>query len=142
MRHVFLESAATGLAERDIATLRFQFPYMERESRSPDRPEVAHATIRAAVQIAGTLTGLPLIAGGKSYGGRMTSQAQALSPQPGVLGLAFLGFPLHPAGRPGRDRGNHLFDVQIPMLFVQGTEDDLAILDQLQPVCVGPGLSC
>jgi hypothetical protein len=137
MRHAFLESIATGLAERGIATLRYQFPYMERGSRRPDRPELAHATIRAAVDVAQCRTDLPLVAGGKSFGGRMTSQAQALSPLPGVRGLAFLGFPLHPAGRPARDRGAHLFDVHIPMLFVQGTRDDLASLDQLRPLCGG-----
>jgi hypothetical protein len=134
--HRFMTATADGLAERGIATLRYQFPYMERGSKRPDPPKLAHAAVRAAVAAAQTaLPKLPLIAGGKSFGGRMTSQAQAASPLPGVGGLAFLGFPLHPAGRPSGERGQHLFDVQLPMLFLQGTRDTLAALDELQPMC-------
>ncbi len=109
---------------------------MERGSKRPDPPKLAHAAVRAAVaEAARRLPKLPLIAGGKSFGGRMTSQAQAAAPLPGVRGLAFLGFPLHPANQPSRDRGKHLFDVQVPMLFLQGTRDALAMLDQLEPLC-------
>ena len=136
MHHPFMENVARGLASRGIATLRYQFPYMERGSKRPDPPPLAQATVRAAVAEAQRL--LPdtaLIAGGKSFGGRMTSQAQAKAPLEGVHGLAFLGFPLHPAGRPSQDRAEHLFEVQIPMLFLQGTRDNLASLDQLEPVC-------
>jgi uncharacterized protein len=136
MTHPFMASAAAGLAGRGIATLRYQFPYMERGGKRPDPPKLAHATVRAAMgEALRLLPGLPLIAGGKSFGGRMTSQAQALIPLPGVHGLAFLGFPLHPAGRPSRDRGEHLFDVHIPMLFLQGTRDALADMKQLKPLC-------
>ena len=141
MQHPFIAAVAAELAQRGIATLRYQFPYMENRARRPNSPAVAQATVRAAVEMAlGWLPGLPLIAGGKSFGGRMTSQAQARAPLRGVCGLAFLGFPLHPAGRPSRDRAEHLFDVQIPMLFLQGTRDALAALDQLEPVCraLGP----
>ncbi len=134
MTHLFMEAVADELAARGVATMRYQFPYMERGSKRPDQPPVAHATVRAAVEAASRL-GLPLIAGGRSFGGRMTSQAQALSPLSGVQGLAFLGFPLHPAGRPSSDRAQHLADVQIPMLFLQGTRDELAHLDHLQSVC-------
>jgi len=136
MDHPFMENVARGLASRGIATLRYQFPYMERGSKRPDPPPLAQATVRAAVAEAQRL--LPdtaLIAGGKSFGGRMTSQAQAKAPLEGVHGLAFLGFPLHPAGRPSQDRAEHLFEIQIPMLFLQGTRDNLASLDQLEPVC-------
>ncbi len=136
MTHPFMAAAAAGLAERGIATLRFQFPYMERRSKRPDPPMLAQATIRAAVEAAqAALPKLPLIAGGKSFGGRMTSQAQGAMPLPGVLGLVFLGFPLHGAGRPSAERGEHLFNVQVPMLFLQGTRDALAALDELQPLC-------
>ncbi len=135
MAHPFLKSVAEELAARGIATLRYQFPYMEQGARRPDPPKVAHAAVRAAVAAAaGLLPALPRIAGGKSFGGRMTSQAQAASPLPGVLGLAFLGFPLHPAGRPSDERAHHLFDVEIPMLFLQGTRDSLADLKLLRPV--------
>lgn len=135
MTHPFMAAIANGLAEHGIATLRYQFPYMEQRSRRPDAPKVAHATVRAAVTEASRLApALPLFAGGKSFGGRMTSQAQADSPLPGVRGLIFLGFPLHPAGRPSDERAKHLFDVQIPMLFLQGTRDELADLTLLQPV--------
>ena len=109
---------------------------MEQGGKRPDPPRLAHAAVRAAVaEAARLLPGLPLIAGGKSFGGRMTSQAQALEPLPGVRGLAFLGFPLHPAGKPSRERGQHLFDVRMPMLFLQGTRDALAMLDELEPLC-------
>jgi predicted alpha/beta-hydrolase family hydrolase len=135
MEHVFMTAFANGLADRGIATLRYQFPYMEQGSKRPDRPAVAHAAVRAAVaQAAQVLPGLPLFAGGKSFGGRMTSQAQAASPLPGVKGLAFVGFPLHPAGKPSDDRARHLSDVELPMLFLQGTRDELADLALLQPV--------
>jgi len=136
MDHPFMRSVAAELDQRGIATLRYQFPYMEQRAKRPDVPQVAQATVRAAAAAAlRLLPGLPLVAGGKSFGGRMTSQAQAKAPLPGVRGLAFLGFPLHPAGRPSQDRAQHLFDVQIPVLFLQGTRDALASLDQLEPVC-------
>jgi predicted alpha/beta-hydrolase family hydrolase len=136
MNHPFMENVAHGLASRGIATLRYQFPYMERGIKRPDPPPLAQATVRAAVAAAQRLLpDTPLIAGGKSFGGRMTSQAQAKAPLEGVHGLAFLGFPLHPAGRPSQDRAKHLFEVKIPMLFLQGTRDNLASLDQLEPVC-------
>ena len=135
MRHPFLESMAGRLAERGIATLRYQFPYMERRARRPDPPAVAEATVRAAVEEAARATpGVPLIAGGKSFGGRMTSSAQASAPLPGVRGLVFLGFPLHAPGRPGDERAEHLSQVHIPMLFLQGTRDDFADLKLLQPL--------
>ncbi len=135
MNHPFMAAVAAELALRGIATLRYQFPYMERGAKRPDPPPLAHATVRAAVAAAhDALPDLPLIAGGKSFGGRMTSQAQAKALLPGVRGLAFLGFPLHPAGKPSQDRAKHLFDVQIPMLFLQGTRDTLAALDQLEPL--------
>jgi predicted alpha/beta-hydrolase family hydrolase len=135
MEHPFMASVAQGLAERGVATLRYQFPYMERGSKRPDAPKLAHASVRAAVAEASRLApGLALIAGGKSFGGRMTSQAQAASSLPGVRGIAFLGFPLHPAGRPADERGKHLFDVQVPLLFMQGTRDELAHLELLQPL--------
>lgn len=135
MEHPFMAAVATELEALGIATLRYQFPYMERRSRRPDSPELCHATIRAAVAEAIRLAPeLPLVAGGRSFGGRMTSQAQALSPLPGVRGLAFLGFPLHAAKRPADARGKHLFDVQIPMLFLQGTRDELAALELLEPL--------
>ena len=135
--HSFMEDVATGLAEREIATLRYQFPYMERGSGRPDAPPVCHATVRAAVEEAARLLpGVPLFAGGKSFGGRMTSQAQAQasSPLPGVRGIIFLGFPLHLAKKPSDSRAAHLSDVRIPMLFLQGTRDELADLTLLEPV--------
>ncbi len=140
MTHSFMAAIAAGLAERGIATLRYQFPYMERGSKRPDPPKLAHATVRAAVAEAlRLLPDIPLVAGGKSFGGRMTSQAQAETPLPGVVGLAFLGFPLHPAGRPSQDRGQHLFEIHIPLLFLQGTRDALADMDQLKPLCEALG---
>jgi len=141
MAHPFMAAVANGLAERRIATLRYQFPYMEQRSKRPDAPKVAHAAVRAAVSEASRLVPeLALFAGGKSFGGRMTSQAQAVSPLPGVRGLVFLGFPLHPAGQPSTERAKHLFDVQIPMLFLQGTRDDLAHLPLVETLCkeLGP----
>lgn len=125
--HIFMEQIAIGLYARGIATLRYQFPFMEKGSKRPDSPAVAHAAIRAAAAEARRrCRGLPLVAGGKSFGGRMTSQAQALRPLPGVRGLAFLGFPLHPPDKPAIVRAEHLSDVEIPMLFVQGVRDKLA----------------
>jgi predicted alpha/beta-hydrolase family hydrolase len=144
MTHPFMAAVAEELGERGIATLRFQFPYMEQGSKRPDAPKVAHATVRAAVAEARRrLPALALFAGGKSFGGRMTSQAQAAASLEGVLGLAFLGFPLHPAGRPSVERGQHLFEVRIPMLFLQGTRDGLATLSELEPLCeaLKPGAS-
>jgi predicted alpha/beta-hydrolase family hydrolase len=140
MTHASMQSIAAGLGDRGVATLRYQFPYMEKASKRPDQPAVAHAAVRAAVAEAGRCCdGLPLIAGGKSFGGRMTSQAQALSPLSGVRGVAFLGFPLHPAGKPSSDRAKHLGDIKIPMLFLQGTRDALAELSLLESVVKGLG---
>lgn len=135
MTHRSMAANAEGLAERGIATLRYQFPYMEKGGGRPDPPRIAHAAVRAAVAKAAELgPDLPLFAGGRSFGGRMTSQAQAESPLPGVKGLAFLGFPLHPAGKPGIERADHLQRVQIPMLFVSGDHDALAELALLRPM--------
>jgi predicted alpha/beta-hydrolase family hydrolase len=140
MNHPFMVVVAEELAERGIATLRYQFLYMEQGGRRPDPPALAQATVRAAVAAASKLaSGLPLIAGGKSFGGRMTSQAQAAAPLDGVRGLAFLGFPLHAAGKPSNDRAKHLLDVKVPMLFLQGTRDTLADLAMLRPVVAGLG---
>ena len=140
MNHPFMAAVAAELAERGIATLRYQFSYMEQGGRRPDPPALAQATVRVAVAKAGKLVrGLPLIAGGKSFGGRMTSQAQAAAPLEGVCGLAFLGFPLHPAGQPSDSRAKHLSDVKVPMLFLQGTRDALAALAMLKPVVKGLG---
>lgn len=140
MHHANMESNARGLAERGVATLRYQFPYMEKRQRRPDPPRIAHAAVRAAVAQANELAGdLPLFAGGRSFGGRMTSQAQASEPLPGVRGLAFLGFPLHPTGSPGIERADHLAKVAIPMLFVSGERDALADLDLLKNVVDGLG---
>src|SRR5438093_7282726 len=133
MAHPFMAAMANGLSERGIATLRYQFPYMERGSKRPDAPKLAHATVRAAVQEASRLQ-LVLFAGGKSFGGRMTSQAQAVSPLPGVRGIVFLGFPLHLPRRVSDERAKHLFEVEIPMLFLQGTRDEFAELPLLQSV--------
>ena len=135
MTHHFMETVATGLAARGIATLRDQFPEMEKGSKRPDPPAIAHAAVRAAVtEAVRACPGLPLLAGGKSFGARMTSQAQAKTPLANVRGLAFLGFPLHPAAKPASDRADHLSDVQVPMLFLQGTKDKLAEPDLLKPV--------
>jgi uncharacterized protein len=134
MSHAFMAAFAHGLAERGVATLRFQFPFMERGSKRPDSPPVAQAAVRAAVaQAAHQWPGLPLWAGGKSFGGRMTSLAQAAEPLPGVRGLVFVGFPLHPADKPSDERAAHLNDVNCPMLFLQGTRDELASLERLRP---------
>jgi predicted alpha/beta-hydrolase family hydrolase len=140
MSHPFMAAVATGLCERAIATLRYQFPYMEKASKRPDAPAVTHAAVRAAVkEAARRCPGLPLIAGGKSFGGRMTSQAQAIAPLAGVRGLAFLGFPLHPAGKPSVSRAAHLSEIRVPMLFLQGARDSLAELKLLEPVVKGLG---
>ena len=134
MEHPFMTRVALGLSERGIATLRYQFPYMERGSRRPDVPKVAHAAVRAAVaEAARRAPKLPLIAGGKSFGGRMTSQAQSVSPLPGVVALLFFGFPLHPAGKPSIDRAQHLAGIKVPMLFVQGTRDEMADAGLIEP---------
>jgi|ERR1700687_732853 len=142
MTHEFMELVAAGLCDRGIATLRYQFPYMEKRSRRPDPPAIAHASVRAAVaEAARCCPGFTLVAGGKSFGGRMTSQAQAITPLAGVHGLAFLGFPLHPVGKPSDTRAKHLGDVDVSMLFVQGTRDKLAELQLLEPVVKRLGTS-
>jgi len=135
MTHPFLASFAKALAARGIATVRYNFPYMDRGSKRPDTPKVAQAAVREAVaEAAKALPKLALFAGGKSFGGRMTSQAQAAGPLPGVRGLVFLGFPLHAPGNPSDERGAHLFDVKVPMLFLQGTRDDFAKMELLKPL--------
>jgi predicted alpha/beta-hydrolase family hydrolase len=135
MTHPIMAAAAKGLAERSIATLRYEFPYMQAKSKRPDPPKIAQAAVREAViEAATSMPGLPLFAGGKSFGGRMTSQAQAAEPLPGVRGLIFLGFPLHAAGKPSDERAKHLFDVKVSMLFLQGSRDALADLTLLEPV--------
>ncbi len=135
MRHAFMEDMVRRLADADIATLRYQFPYMEAGRRRPDPPYLLHATVRSAVaEVARRAPALPLIAGGKSMGGRMTSAAAAEAELVGVRGLVFLGFPLHPAGKPGTERAKHLERVDLPMLFLQGTRDRLADLELLEPV--------
>ena len=135
MYNKFLENLAADLAEEGIATLRYQFPYMEERRRVPDRPELLTATVREAVRAAAEAARkLPLLVGGKSMGGRMTSQAAALGLLPGVKGIVFFGFPLHPPNKPGTSRGDHLAKVQIPMLFLQGSKDAFAELQLLQPV--------
>jgi predicted alpha/beta-hydrolase family hydrolase len=141
MAHPFMTAIANELATRGVATLRYQFPYMESGSKRPDPPKIAHAAVRAAVGEAGRLLPqLPLVAGGKSFGGRMTSQAQAAAPLANVRGLAFLGFPMHPAKQPSNERARHLSDVQLPMLFLQGTRDELADLHLVQELAgtLGP----
>ncbi|MDO8756046.1 MAG: dienelactone hydrolase family protein [Polaromonas sp.] len=140
MNHAFMAAIAQGLAERGIATLRFNFPFMEQGSKRPDSPAVAHAAIRAAVAEASRqLPGVPLFAGGKSYGGRMTTQAQTAEPLPGVSGIVLVGFPLHPAGKPSSERAAHLAGVKLPMLFLQGTRDGLADLGLITQTTAGLG---
>jgi uncharacterized protein len=140
MRHRFMQDMTACLAAAGIATLRYQFPYMEAGGRRPDARPVLLATVRAAVAAARTAApDLPLLAGGKSMGGRMTSLAAAAAPLPGMQGLVFFGFPLHPAGRPSTERAEHLERVELPMLFVQGERDSLAQLDLLRPICAGLG---
>lgn len=133
--HPSMAALAEGFAQRGVATLRFNFPYMERGSKRPDPPELAHRAVRAAVDVACRRAGeLPLFAGGRSFGGRMTSQAQAVTPLPGVRGLVFFAFPLHPEGKPSTARAEHLADIEISMLFIQGTRDKLADMQLLRPV--------
>jgi predicted alpha/beta-hydrolase family hydrolase len=140
MRQAFMETLAARLSERGVATLRYQFPYMETGRGGPSPRALLTATVRAAVRKAADVAGdLPLLAGGKSMGGRMTSLAAAAAPLPGVRGLAFFGFPLHAAGRPSADRGKHLYDVPLPMLFLQGTRDRLADLQLIEPLCEALG---
>lgn len=140
MTHRSMAANAEGLAARGIATLRYQFLYMEKGSKRPDAPKLAHAVVRAAAAQAALLApDLPLFAGGRSFGGRMTSQTQAEAALPGVRGLAFLGFPLHPAGKPGVERAEHLARVEVPMLFVSGARDALAELSLLRPVIADLG---
>ena len=143
MTHPFMEDMAERLARRGVATLRYQFPYMEQGKRPPNPAPVLKATVRSAVAAAAEFGGgLPLLAGGKSMGGRMTSLAASEEALPGVLGLVFFGFPLHAAGKPGAERSKHLADVKAPMLFLQGTRDRLADLELLRPVCRGLGRRC
>ncbi|HZZ87583.1 MAG TPA: alpha/beta family hydrolase [Caulobacteraceae bacterium] len=140
MTHRSMAAIADGLAARDVATLRYQFPYMEKGGKRVDAPPVAHAAVRAAAAEGARRAGpAPLFAGGRSFGGRMTSQAQALAPLPGVRGLVFFAFPLHTAGKPSVDRAAHLAEIGVPMLFLQGTKDTLAELDLLQPMVAGLG---
>jgi predicted alpha/beta-hydrolase family hydrolase len=141
MRHPFLESIAQALLSREVATLRYEFPYMEAKKSRPDSPAVAAARVREAVDRANQeWPGLPLLAGGKSFGGRMTSTAQSEAPLPGVKGLVFLGFPLHPPGKPSTTRAEHLYQIEIPMLFLQGTRDEFAQRPLITEVCeqLGP----
>ena len=136
MTHPFLEKLVAALADAGIATLRYQFPYMEERRRVPDRPDLLASTVAAAVRLATEIAPqLPLLAGGKSMGGRMTSQAAAENLLGPVKGLVFFGFPLHPPNRPGTKRAEHLAKVGVPMLFLQGTRDTLADLTLLRPVC-------
>ena len=140
MNHAFMEAIAQGLVERSIASLRFNFPFMEQGSKRPDSPAVAHAAIWAAVaETARRMPDVPLFAGGKSYGGRMTTQAQAAEPLPGLKGIVLVGFPLHPAGKPSAERAAHLDSVKLPMLFLQGTRDSLADLDLITQVTASLG---
>ena len=140
MRHSFMEDLAAKLADQNVATLRYQFPYMEKRTKRPDPSNVLMDTVRAAVATAKRHAGaLPLYAGGKSMGGRMTSLAAAEEPLNGVRGLIFFGFPLHAAGKPGAERGQHLAAIKIPMLFLQGSRDTLAELKLLKPLCVRIG---
>ncbi len=140
MSHPFMAKLAEELSGVGVATLRYQFPYVEERRRVPDAPAVLTATVVAAVRTAANAAlGLPLLAGGKSMGGRMTSQAAAEHPLDGVRGLVFFGFPLHPPGRPGTKRADHLAKVTAPMLFLQGTRDTFADLALLRPVCAKLG---
>lgn len=140
MRHVFMESVAAELAKQNIATLRYHFPYIEKGKKSPDPPPILMKAVRSAVNTAlETVDDLPLLAGGKSLGGRMTSSAAAQEALPEVQGLVFFGFPLHAPGRQSTDRADHLAKVPLPMLFLQGTRDKLADLELLRPVCDGLG---
>ena len=140
MTHRSLAAIADGLEALGVATLRYQFPYMEKGGKRPDPPPVAHAAVRAAAaEAARRAAGTPLFAGGRSFGGRMTSQAQAAQPLPDVRGLVFFAFPLHPAGKPAVDRAGHLAKVALPMLFLQGANDALAQLDLLEPTVAGLG---
>jgi uncharacterized protein len=140
MRHRFMEDVAAKLAQRGVATLRYQFPYMEKRTKRPDTEAMLTDTVRAAVTAAKKQAGdLPLFAGGKSMGGRMTSLAAAKAPLDGVRGLIFFGFPLHAAGRPGAERGEHLADMTVPLLFLQGSRDVLAELKLLEPLCAKLG---
>lgn len=140
MKHPFLERIAQTFASKDIATFRYEFPYMQSKKSRPDPPAIAEAAVRAAVAEAARFApGVPIFAGGKSFGGRMTSQAQSSQPMPGVRGLVFLGFPLHPPGKPGVSRAEHLTSVDVPMLFLQGTRDEFAQLDLLRQVVGGLG---
>jgi len=135
MNHPFMQRASEALEARGIATHRFDFPYMQAKKSRPDPPAIAEDAVRKAVAEAARITpGLPIFAGGKSFGGRMTSQAQASQPMPGVRGLIFFGFPLHPPGRPSTTRADHLTSVDVPMLFLQGTRDEFAQLDLLREV--------
>lgn len=139
MRHSFMEALAGALAERAIATLRWEFPYMAAGKKRVDAPAVAEAAARDVWNASARLTKLPRFAGGKSFGGRMTSRAHAAEPLADLRGLIFVGFPLHPAGRPGIDRAEHLSRAAGKMLFVQGTRDDLAELSLLRPVVAALG---
>lgn len=140
MNHPFMQRAAEALEARGIATYRYEFPYMQAKKSRPDPPAIAEAAVRkAVVEAARKYPGLPILAGGKSFGGRMTSQAQGSQPMPGVRGLVFFGFPLHPPGRPGTPRAEHLTSVDVPMLFLQGTRDEFAQLDLLRQVITGLG---
>ena len=140
MNHPFMVRASETLEARGVATHRYEFPYMQAKKSRPDPPAVAEAAVRKAVaEAARQHSGLPIFAGGKSFGGRMTSQAQSSQPMPGVRGLIFFGFPLHPPGRPGIDRAKHLTSVDVPMLFLQGTRDEFAQLDLLKQVVNGLG---
>ena len=135
MTHPSMTTVAAELQALGVSTVRYQFPYMQRGSKRTDAPPICHATVRAAVECATQLApSQPLFAGGRSFGGRMTSQAQSLNPLPNVRGLVFLAFPLHPAGKPSDERAAHLTKIEIPMLFIQGSDDDLASLDLLQPL--------
>ncbi len=138
MTHAWMEAMTQALADEGIATLRYNFPYMEKKRGVPDSKPVLYRTVRAACEV-GAEQGLPMLAGGKSMGGRMTSSAYADAPLVGVRGLVFFGFPLHPAGKPGTERAAHLSNVAVPMLFLQGTQDSLADLDLLRPICEGLG---